>query len=272
MTTVYTSTTIDPRSLSLEQREALIDALYAAHDQIFSGISRAQFAAYVVDSPAERTRIDVFRSGGRVIGYHAMHTFVREIAGERWIVLRGETGKLPGYRCAAKGALMIREILRASLRYPGARKAFLGCFVHPSAYVALAHVAPELYPHWSRPTPERVRAEIEQLAADFGIERVEGRSSGVRRVGWITRETGADRASWDQRRDEATRFYTRMNPGYGAGEGLLVFAPISLSRLIGGSLRHLLRKLGCARRAAAAAGARSAAPMAPAWPWNPSPC
>lgn len=242
MTTSPTSTTIDPRALASDQREALIDALYATHTEIFSGLTRAQFAAYVVDSPADRTRIEVYRSEGRVVGYLALHTFVREIAGERWVVLRGETGKLPGFRRAARGVLMIREVSRVCLRYPGAHKALLGCFVHPSPYLALAHVVRELYPHWSRPTPAPVLVALDQLAAEFGLARVEGRPSGVRKVGWITRESEQERASWARRSDAPTRFFTGMNPGYGDGEGLLILAPISVANFVSGTLRHLRRE------------------------------
>lgn len=234
---------IDPSTLDAIRKHALIDELHAAHAAIFDGVDKADFAAYVVDSPAERTRIQVLRSGGRVIGYQAIHTFVRELDGERWIVMRAEAGKLPEYRRCAKGSLLIAEILRACLRYPGARKALLGCFVHPSAYLALGHVAPELYPHPQRATPPVVRRTMHRLADVFGLEHVDAARSGVRKVGWITRESVADRSSLARREDPWTRFYLGANPKYGEGHGLVVFMPLGLGRLIRGSGAHLWRTI-----------------------------
>lgn len=243
MSTPIQSQVIDPKALRPAQKQALIAELHAAHAEIFDGVSRQKFAAYVIDSPADRTRVEVFRSAGRVVGYIAVHTFVREIDGQRWVVLRAESGKLAGFRRSANGALMIREVLRACLRYPGARKAFLGCFVHPSAYLAMGHVAPAIYPHWSKPTPAPIQNAMDLLAADFGLEGVEGGHAGVRKVGWITRESDLDRASWARREDPITRFYLEQNPGYRKGDGLVIFVPLSLRSLVEGSARHLRRGL-----------------------------
>lgn len=233
---------VDPEALDDVGRQALIDELYAAHAQIFDGVSKAAFAAYVVDSPAQRTRIEIYRARGRVVGYQAVHTFVRTVAGQRWVVVRAEMGKLPAYRRDANGRLMIAEVLRACLRYPGARKAFLGCLVHPSAYLALARVAPEIYPRPEAPTPAPIARVMAELAASFGLERVEEAGEHDRReVGWITRESLADRRAWAARADAEARFYLRANPGYREGQGLVTFVPISPRAFVEGSARHVIR-------------------------------
>lgn len=239
-----TSTIIDPKTLTPAATQQLTNELYATHIQVFDGVSKSDFANYVINSPAERTRIQVYRDGPRVIGYLAVHTFVRTIQGQRWVVVRAEAGKLPAYRRAAQGTLLIAEVLRICLRYPRAHKAMLGCFVHPSAYVAIGHVAPQIYPHWREPTPANVQIAMTQLASDFGLAPVDHDRAGVRNVGWITRETQADRDSWARRLDPMTRTFCEQNPGYQLGHGLVVLLPISMLTLIDSSLRHLRRELG----------------------------
>ncbi|PRQ08088.1 hypothetical protein [Enhygromyxa salina] len=242
------SEVIDPHRLPSSRKQALIDDLYATHAAIFTGVSRERFVAYVIDSLADRTRIAVYRAGGQVVGYLAVHTFVREIEGQQWVVVRGETGKLPAYRRAALGGLMISEVLRVCVRYPGANKVFLGCFVHPSAYLALAHVAPEIYPHWDQPTPTQTRSVMDRLAVEFGLEPVDGARPGVCGVGWITRESEAERAAWTARCDPMARLFLRENPDYNQGTGLLTLVPISFAGLVTGTLRHVGRE--CRRRLA----------------------
>ncbi|KIG13052.1 hypothetical protein DB30_00589 [Enhygromyxa salina] len=259
MSTTLRNTTINPDALTPAAKLRLIDELHATHTKMFDGVSKRAFADHVVNSPADRTRIQIFRAGDRLVGYLAVHTFARIIAGERWVVVRGETGKLPAYRRRANGNLLISEILRACLRHPRARKAFLGCFVHPSAYVALAHVAPQIYPHWDEPTDPEIHAVMARLADEFGLEPAEAGRQGVRNVGWITRETQAERDSWARRDDPMTRLFMTQNPSYAAGHGLLVLVPLHLRNLVGGVSLHVHREL-CRRlrgvRSNAQAGAR----------------
>jgi len=244
MTQAVQSTTVNPNALSEPARGALVDELYAAHTEIFGGVSKAEFAKYVVDSPADRTRIQVYRDAGRVVGYFAVHTFVEQIDGQRWVVVRAEAGKLPAYRRNVSGTLMISEVLRACVRYPRARKAYLGCFVHPSAYVAMGHVAPQMYPHWERPTPTDTQRAMDRLADNFGLSQVEEADRGLRKVGWITRETDQDRDSWARRQDAMSEFFMARNPGYRRGDGLVVLVPLSATAFVEGTLRHLRRALG----------------------------
>ena len=235
---------IDPKTLSPAAKSSLIDELHATHAAIFDGVSKADFGKYVVNSPAERTRIEVYRAEGRIVGYFAVHTFVRTIEGRQWVVVRAESGKLPSHRHGARARLMIGEVLRVCARYPRARKAFLGCFVHPSAYVVMGHVAPTMYPHWSKPTPAPVSSLMAGLADEFGLAKVpDATHEGVRSVGWITREDERSRRSWVQRECEMSSFYINANPGYVEGHGLLILVPIDFATLIEGSARQLRRSL-----------------------------
>ena len=60
---------VDPATLAPDARAAFVDALFACHERIFAGVDRAQFAAYVVDSPAAWTRIFVLRDPDGVPHY-----------------------------------------------------------------------------------------------------------------------------------------------------------------------------------------------------------
>ena len=85
--------TLDPSTLSANETESLISSLYTVHSEIFDGVSRDQFAKYVVCSPAKRTRIqlslmDTMASWPAIWRY--MH-FVR-CCPEECTVLRAEAG------------------------------------------------------------------------------------------------------------------------------------------------------------------------------------
>ncbi|MEM9460683.1 MAG: hypothetical protein AAGF11_41320 [Myxococcota bacterium] len=95
---ILTEEIINPQALSSTERERLADELYTAHQRIFEGVEREPFVAYVIDTPAVRTRIQVFRTGGLVVGYAAFHAFERSVGGRRALVLRAEVGLLPTYR------------------------------------------------------------------------------------------------------------------------------------------------------------------------------
>ena len=56
---LFKQSPIDPKSLSAGETDALARELYAVHQEIFGGVTEADFRAYVVDSPAARTRAAV---------------------------------------------------------------------------------------------------------------------------------------------------------------------------------------------------------------------
>ena len=249
MNTPTTSHVLNPADMPRDRKDALIDALYAVHSKIFAGVTRSEFAQYVINSPADRTRIEVISAEGRIVGYAAVHTYLRVIDGERWALLRVESGKLPAYRRATNGNLIIREAARMCLRYPLARKAYLGCFVHPSAYLAMSHVAAEIYPHWSAPTPGPVQSVMRRLSDEFGLDPIMGAPQGVSKVGWITRDSAHDLDSWMRRTDAATRFFQTANPGYREGHGLVTYVPLSAMHLARASVALARRSWAKRQRA-----------------------
>ena len=101
MPRIASTEVIVPKTLTLEARARLTDALYAVHQQIFDGVERESFAKYVVESKAEHTWIQVHKNeAGDIVGYFAMHVFEKPLNGVTTAVFRAEAGSLRAYRGA----------------------------------------------------------------------------------------------------------------------------------------------------------------------------
>lgn len=240
-----TSTIIDPSTLSPNAREAFTAELFAAHCRIFAGVDRATFAAYVVDSPAERTRIQVFRDEGEIVGYAAFHAFEREHEGRPCLVLRTEVGLLPAYRRGTRmGGFLVREVMGVLLRNPGRAVYGLSCATNPASYRALTRDCDRVWPHWERPTPPATAALMTSLAERFGLEPVEGACPGVYHVGWKTLQDEHERRQWRACSHPASQLYVQRNPGYSEGHGMLILIELDPLGMLRCGLRLLARQLG----------------------------
>jgi len=241
----FTTSIIEPSALTPAERAAFTDELFASHQRIFTGIDRAEFAAYVVDSPAALTRIHVLRDlEGTIRGYTAFHRFHRERAGAPTLIVRLESGYESEYRRRnVQGPFLIAEVLKLCLGFPRLPKYILGSFVHPSAYVALRRHTREIWPRQDRETPSDVRTFMSELARDFSLEPVDERP-GVYRVGWVTRESRREGRVWRQRIDADASYFVEQNPEYRTGQGLLTLIPLHLRALILGAGIFLRRNLG----------------------------
>ncbi len=240
MTPRYTTELIDPHRLDAAARATLADALYATHRRIFSGVSRAAFGAYVVDSPADRTRILILRdTQGTARGYAALHVFKQRHLGRPTLIVRMEIGAEPAWRrCGFAGPFIVREALRLAARHPGRPRYFFATFVHPSAYVSLCRHAPRLWPHPDHPTPPHIAAIMQGLQRRFDLEST---GSGTVDVGWIAHGCGETPSHLSP---EAL-FYLERNPGYTRGEGLMTLIDFGTPAVIRGSLdyaRHHARR------------------------------
>ncbi len=238
------SEVVDPTALEGRTREAFIDALYAVHSQIFDGVDRDAFVHYVVDSPADETKILVHRDrAGAPIGYFAAHQFRRVVRGKPAIIARGETGMLRQHR---GGASILRfgfgEALRIMAGNPGVPLYYLGCLVHPTSYHALCKYLRPVWPSVDTPPDASLRALVSELGDSFGLARV-GEDPLVREVGWRTRDTEAERAFWRRCDKPDVRYYVEHNPGYGEGHGLLTLVPLS-GPVVAGALARVAREKG----------------------------
>lgn len=236
--------------MSRAEREALARSLYAVHAQIFSGLDLEGFRDYVVDRPSWRTWIYVRHdAAGQLVGYTAIHAFLRSLQGRPATIIRMEAGTLP----AARGRDLtmvygLLRLLRVWARHPLRRACMFAALTHPSSYTFLARYAPKIWPHADRPLPPEVRRQLEELAEAFALERVEAADPLLRQVDWITIETEEERRRWAASRRRDTRFYIERNPRYAEGHGLLTLIPLSvpilltaMARFLGARAARLLR-------------------------------
>ncbi len=223
-----------PAELGAAARGQLIDDLYRVHVEIFDGVDRAAFAAYVVESPADRTSILVHRdSAGAIVGYFAAHEFHRTLHGRPCVVLRGEAGLLRAFRGSGSNLRFgLGLAARVVLATPNRPVYYLGCLVHPSSYYQLARYVRPVWPSREAQPDDATRAFMAALADSFKLKCVADDPL-VRQVGWRTRDSDAERGYWQRSPRPEARFFRAANPGYGEGHGLVTLAPMSMASISG---------------------------------------
>ncbi|HEY8212194.1 MAG TPA: cyclic nucleotide-binding domain-containing protein [Myxococcaceae bacterium] len=234
MPRIASSEVVIPGQLTSAEREALVTALYRIQVEVFDGVSREAFARYVVLSKAERTRILVHRDeAGVIVGYFALHVFEREMNGEPVAVFRAEAGTMRAYRGANSNTRFgLKHGLAYLLSHPGRRAFYLGSLVHPSSYSLFAkHFPDSVLPRAGAEVPAQMLQLMNDLAGEFGLDRVDPANPLVRQVGWKTRDTEAERSYWQRCDRPAARFFVEANRGYGEGHGLLTLVPVTLAAL-----------------------------------------
>ncbi|HVE82298.1 MAG TPA: cyclic nucleotide-binding domain-containing protein, partial [Myxococcales bacterium] len=233
MAHIARSEVVVPGELSREEREKLIDALYKVQREVFDGVDRKAFAKYVVLSQAERTSILVHKNkAGAIVGYFAVHVFERELNGEPVAIFRAEAGTMREYRgCNSNTWFGLWQGLRSVLANPKRRIYYLGSLVHPSSYSLFAKYFPVVFPSAGVETPAEAVALMNEMAEEFGLEQVDAENPLIRKVGWKTRDTEAERAYWKRCDRPAARFFVETNKGYSQGHGLLTLVPVSLAAM-----------------------------------------
>jgi hypothetical protein len=241
MSRIVSSEVVIPRFLSPEERRKLTDALYEVHRQIFDGVERESFAKYVVESKAERTWLHVHKNeAGEIVGCFALHIFEKTFGGVPWAVFRAVAGSLRAYRGGnANARFGLGMMLRYMLRHPGRRMFYLGSLVHPSSYSLLTRWFGEVWPRSGAVVPPELLRFMDELATEFGLEKVDPANPLVRHVGWRTREMEMEREYWLHCDKPAARFFVEANPGYIQGHGLVTVVPITVSNLLG-----MIRSMG----------------------------
>ncbi|HWO25277.1 MAG TPA: hypothetical protein VNO30_41340 [Kofleriaceae bacterium] len=258
MAKLVTAETLVPRNLDPRARQQLEDDLYDLHSRIFRGVDRDAFVAYVIDSHAEHTWIQLYRSeDGALGGYAAVHIYERVIGGKTTAILRAETGTLREHRGAQ---LVINFYADRVIRYRAAHPLrplyFLGSLVHPSSYALIARHVDCVWPCQDAETPPEILELLGALGDAFGLDRVDAANALVRKVGWQTIDSRDDRAYWERSEKPGVQFFLRANPGYVEGHGLLTLVPLSLGVCTRG-LARVLRMKGERRARQLAARARA---------------
>lgn len=244
---------IEPGRLPAHERRELSERLYEVHSQIFGGVDWQEFDGYVVNSPAVHTTLWLYRNDeGDVVGYFAIHRFEKRVEGRHLVVYRSEIGFLPAYRHKqARQTLLLARATRFKLRHPWRRVYLLSCPVSPSAYAIAAKYTHKVYPRYDRATPADVLRLMTNLAEQFGLDQVYPSDPLVRRVGWKTKPTPAERQFWEASTNPHLRFYLARNPRFSEeGNGLLTLIPFSISNGVLLILGYELRRLRKAIRAA----------------------
>jgi hypothetical protein len=236
---IVTPATLDPIA-----KRALEDALYDLHSRIFQGVDKDSFIDYVVDSEAQHTWIQLFRDdGGALGGYFAVHIYERVIDGRTVAIVRGEFGTLREHRGSnLMAAFFAERVLRYMAAHPLRRMYILASFVHPSSYSQLVRYHDEVWPREGAETPAAIRELMDSLGDAFGLDRVDPMNALVRKVGWLTSDSQADRAYWEGCDRPGVKFFLRENPDYGEGHGLLTLAPLTLGIVARGLSRYALAR------------------------------
>lgn len=239
------SVVVAPALMDAPDREKLVDELYLVHCDIFDGVSKEDFASYVVYSKANETRILIHKNAqGQSVGYCAIHFFEQNLEGRQFTVIRMEAGLMRAYRGKNRNAPFVcRQVLAYRLTRPGRRVYYLGALVHPSSYMLLDKYATRVWPSAQQSSELDYGGVIGQLARLFGLKPVDPDKPGVVHVGWQTRDNEGDRKQWQASANSAAQFYIHRNPGYTKGHGLLTLVPVTLGCMAHATGRMVLNRL-----------------------------
>jgi len=224
---------IDPSSLASDDKERFSDALYQLHSRIFDGVTKDRFVSYVINSPAEWTRIRIYKNPeNEWVGYCAAHRSEMRIFDRSRVIFRAEAGILREYRGRSKTLWFgFAEAIKYKIRHPLCNLYYLGSFVHPSVLYMFSRYFSEYYPCADTRVPDSIKVFMLELAKAFHIKAADDPNDLVRTVGWITKESGEDRRFWQNHKNPVVRFYIETNPGYVVGNGLLTLVPLTFTNI-----------------------------------------
>lgn len=233
MPQIVRSEVVIPKDMSAADRRGLADALYEVHSEIFDGVDRDAFVAYVIESKAEDTKILLHKSdAGEIVGYFALHVFAKRLRGAPISVIRMEAGTRRAYRGQNSNlAWGIAQAMRLLARADKPTYT-LSSLVHPSSYLQIARYLDRFWPRPDEAVPADILDLMLELAEEFHLDPVDPRQPLVRKVGWKTRDTEVERNYWRHCDKPPARFFVGTNPGYGEGHGLLTLAAVSRGDLV----------------------------------------
>jgi len=236
-----TAKIIDPHSLSAEEKELLTTELFATHKCIFDGINKEEFGKYVVDSPANYTRIQVLRFGAVIVGYIAFHAIECNVANYPVVAVRIQAGMLQQYRGQSYGQrFLMLEFLKAMIRYRVHEVWAVPLALNPVTYRALVHKFDRVWPHWGKPTPEYEQMLMDEFAAKLELQEVQN-APGVYHTGCKAKQTLQDNDTYLMSSHPAVAFFMQLNPHYYEVQGLLTLVPVSMTEAMRATGRLMLQ-------------------------------
>jgi hypothetical protein len=235
MSKVVCAETICPSMLTDAARQKLSESLYDVHKHIFKGLDESGFDHYVVNSPANATKIFIYRNKPEkeIIGYFAVHRFEKFINDKLLVIFRAEAGLVPEYRQknANISFWLLKEAIKFKIFHPSRAVYFLVSPINPSMYTVLVKYIYKIYPRYNSVIPSEVEKLMMRLADEFGLEMVDENSPLIRKVGWITQATDKEKTFWQSSTDLHVRFYIDSNPDFKKGNGLLTLIPLTFLNL-----------------------------------------
>lgn len=234
MLKVTSAETIYPSKLTREARQRLSESLYRVHKRIFDGYDESEFDRCVVNSPANVTKIFVYRNKPEkeIIGYFAVHRFEKFINDKLLVVFRAEAGLVP--ECRRKNAdlsFWLKEAIKFKILHPSKDAYFLLLPINPSMYAILVKYTYKIYPKYNSVIPSEIEKRMMRLADEFDLEKVDENNPLIRKVGEITQATDEEKAFWQSSENPHVRFYINSNPDFDEGNGLLTLVPLTFLNL-----------------------------------------
>ncbi|XXX76782.1 hypothetical protein WMF30_54945 [Sorangium sp. So ce134] len=234
-----------PREMTPDEKQILVDELYALRRRIFEGSQRKRsFASHVVEAGAEHGAVVLHRgAGGQLVGFFAMEILERESSGATIAIFRGESGALCGRSGGGAlrivGDIVLRLVLERLIRYmlahPGRPVYCLCSLAHPSSYalfsrfVDITHTSPVA----------GADALMSGLAASFDLASSERGSPFVFEAGRAD-EPADDCGFLHLYENPSVRYFVSAHPGPAEGRELITLVPLSL----GGMMRATARYAG----------------------------
>jgi len=250
----FTSATVTPARLPVAEREQLTDALHALHSEVFDGVDREAFRRHVIAPDADGNVVHVTRGpDGRAVAYAALHHVDLIHDGRPLRILRPTTAAASAYRGRGTADRFLAVQTTRLMLTAGRRRTYLlSTPISPVSFHWVHRGGARVWPDPARPTPPAIRRLMRGLADRLGLPVGAAGDPDVRWVGWIVRESDAERARIVASPSPAIRLYLERNPDYLTGEGLLMLVPIGWPTIIRGMGYATRRLLGRTARVGAA--------------------
>ncbi|KYF56309.1 hypothetical protein BE04_25655, partial [Sorangium cellulosum] len=237
-----------PREMTPDEKQILVDELYALRRKIFEGAQRKRsFASHVVEAGAERGAVVLHRgAGGRLVGYFAMEILERESSGATVAIFRGESGALGG-RSGGDGALrlvgdvvlrlVLERLIRYMLAHPGRPVHCLCSLAHPSSYALFSRFVDITHTGPVEGQAAGADALMAGLAASFDLRSSEHGSPLVFEAGRADEPTD-DCGFLHLYENPSVRCFVSAHPGTAEGRGLVTLVPLSLGGMVRAASRY----------------------------------
>ncbi len=220
---------VDPSVLSEEQLSLFIDKLFSLHQQIFGGLDKAEFMAFIIDSPSEWTRIRIYKNNqDEWVGFCAVHRYSFSVDKRNLAIFRAQAGILRAYRGRSMTLWFgFSEAIKYHLLHLFRSVYYFGGFLHPAVLYMFSRYIHEFYPRPGIAIPAETKRLMIELAERFKMQPVEGQHELVRHIGARTLESGADQEFWHNHQNPTVKYFIAINPGYVNGNALLALMPLT---------------------------------------------